>query len=313
MPRIEYVPRRFSAGSQDLIVTADAICREYAAQGLDLTLRQLYYQFVARGLLLNKQTEYKRLGSVVNDARLAGLMDWNHVVDRLRDVEGAYAGYDSPADLIRGLWRRYIVNLWEGQPTRVEAWVEKDALSGVLSRATGASRVPYFACRGYVSQSALWRAAQRIEGYLDDDTVENVVILHLGDHDPSGIDMTRDITTRMLYTFLRGDGYDEDRVEVRRIALNMDQVTAYNPPPNPAKLTDSRVGGYLARFGSESWELDALNPTVLVDLISSQIDEMIDQEKWEEREAVETEGEEVLRRFEDRYDEIVAFLDGEKS
>ena len=312
MSRIEYIPRNFSAKSLEIITVADGICREYAEQGLDLTLRQLYYQFVARGLLANKQTEYKRLGSLVNDARLAGLMDWDHLVDRLRDVEGwAFSGYDDPRELIEGLSSRYVVNLWEGQPSRVEAWVEKDALSGVLERASGTNRIPYFACRGYVSQSALWRAAQRIEGYLDEPGVEQVVVLHLGDHDPSGIDMTRDIQSRVLYTFLRGDGYDEDRVEIRRIALNMDQVQTYNPPPNPAKLTDSRVGGYLARYGGSSWELDALNPTVLVDLVRSHIAAEVDPTLWAERQAKEREGERYLQLVERRWDDVVAYLGGQ--
>lgn len=72
MPRIQYVARDFSAKSLEVIRTADEICRTYSDQGYDLTLRQLYYQFVARGLLANQQSEYKRLGAIVNDARQWG-------------------------------------------------------------------------------------------------------------------------------------------------------------------------------------------------------------------------------------------------
>src|ERR1044072_5302001 len=88
MPKIAYVPRRFSAASLDVIETAEGICDDYAAQGYDLTLRQLYYQFVARDLSPNTQQEYKRLGAIINDARLAGLIDWDHLVDRTRNLRG---------------------------------------------------------------------------------------------------------------------------------------------------------------------------------------------------------------------------------
>lgn len=86
------------------------------------------------------------------------------------------------------------------------------------------------------------------------DHRERRVILHLGDHDPSGIDMTRDISDRL-------ELFGAD-VEVKRIALNWDQIDEFTPPPNPAKLSDSRAGAYIAEYGDESWELDALEPTL---------------------------------------------------
>jgi len=113
-----------------------------------------------------------------------------------------------------------------------------------------------------------------------------VVVLHLGDHDPSGIDMTRDIRDR-LDLFLSGDGYNPDQVEVRRIALNMDQVEEYNPPPNPAKLTDSRVGGYMRKYGDESWELDALDPATLDALITEHVDGELLAGPWAARQELQ--------------------------
>lgn len=56
-------------------------------------------------------------------------------------------------------------------------------------------------------------------------------------------------------------------VEVRRLALNMEQVRKYDPPPNPAKVTDSRFAAYCDQFGDESWELDALSPKVVADTL----------------------------------------------
>lgn len=263
-----------------VVEQAEAIASEYRRQGYDLTLRQLYYQFVARGLIANKQQEYKRLGDILNDARLAGLFDWDYIVDRTRSHEGGDAAETDPASFLKQAASWYIQQRWTDQPYRVEVWVEKEALAGVVSRAARKYRAGHFSCRGYTSASSLYEASRRIEGLLDEPGVEGVVILHLGDHDPSGIDMTRDIEDR-LNEFLIGDFYDHRLVEVRRIALNMDQVQQYNPPPNPAKFTDSRVGPYVSRFGYESWELDALDPATLDALISQHIEGLIEPEPWE--------------------------------
>jgi hypothetical protein len=305
-PCIAYTEQKLGAASLAVVDQANAICRDYRRQGFDLTLRQLYYQFVATGLIPNRDTEYKRLGSIINDARMAGLLDWDYIVDRTRNVAGGDGWMTDPAEVIEpGV---YSMALWQGQPNRVEAWVEKDALVGILERAASDLRLPYFACRGYTSQSEAWRAAQRIEGYLDEDGVDRVVILHLGDHDPSGIDMTRDITDR-LTLFLDGDGYDSSQLWIHRLALNMDQVEQYGPPPNPAKITDSRAGRYIARYGRESWELDALNPTILSALVRDNALELVDLDLWHERQEEEREGRKVLTGIKTRYVEIAKYLE----
>jgi hypothetical protein len=301
---IAYVPKSFSDAHMAIIERANEIAESYERQGFGLTLRQLYYQFVARGLIANKDTEYKRLGSIVNDARLAGLIDWDHITDRTRAARGGDGGDTAPEQVIDP--DMYAMALWEGQPRRVEVWVEKDALVDIVGQAAGSLRVSYFSCRGYTSASGLWEAARRIEGYFDEGA-EDVTILHLGDHDPSGIDMTRDITDR-LRLFLDGDGYDPELLEIDRIALNIDQVRRYNPPPNPAKITDSRATGYIRIHGRESWELDALEPTVLRDLIQSNLRPLIDPVRWQERAGLEREGRATLRAVREHYDEVLAFL-----
>jgi len=304
MPLIQYREVNFRPAALAIIDMANTIAMSYARGGDSLTLRQLYYQFVARDLIPNRDTEYKRLGSIINDARYAGLFDWSLITDRTRNVRGG-DGHDSdPASVVADL--SFYAALWQGQTERVEVWVEKDALVDVVGRAAGRYRTPYFSCRGYTSASEVWAAAQRIEGYFDDGA-EHVTILHLGDHDPSGIDMTRDISER-LWLFLEGDGYSSGALEVNRIALNMPQVETYSPPPNPAKITDSRARRYIARFGRESWELDALEPTVLRQLIIDNIRPLIDFEKWDERLAFEREASATLEAFSSHYDELHEFL-----
>jgi hypothetical protein len=269
-----------------LIEQANSIIAEYDALGFDLTLRQLYYQFVSRDIIPNKVTEYKRLGSVINDARLAGLVDWDSITDRTRNLRGVNT-WRSPSDIVRACAEQFKINLWEDQDYRVEVWIEKDALVGVIAGVCEEHRVDYFSCRGYTSQSEMHAAAMRLARYRR--MGKTPVILHLGDHDPSGMDMTRDIEDR-LTMFMGGP-------ELERLALNMDQIEQFNPPPNPAKETDSRCAGYMAQFGGESWELDALEPTLLAGLIGEAIEKFKDPDRWEAKEEEEAEHRKTLERI----------------
>lgn len=268
--KICYKPKRFIPAHRDMINKANAIIEEYAAQGFELTLRQLYYQFVSRDLLPNTLQSYKALGSILNDARLAGLVDWEAIVDRTRFVR-SQAHWDDPAQIVRACANQFRVDMWQEQPNHVEVWIEKDALVGVIEGVCNDYDVPFFSCRGYTSQSELWASARRLAA-IKESKDGKCVVVHLGDHDPSGIDMTRDIRERL-------EMFGAD-VEVRRVALNMPQVEHFNPPPNPAKTTDSRASSYIREHGTESWELDALEPAEIVAIITRQIEGLRDLSRW---------------------------------
>jgi len=271
MPRIAYIDKTFRAATLELIDQANQIVREYREAGFSLTLRQLYYLMVARDLIPNSLQQYKRLGSTINNARLAGLIDWSAIEDRTRTLRGN-SHWSSPHSILQAATRSYREDTWADQPHRVEVWIEKDALVGVISGICEELDIDYFSCRGYTSASAMWRAGLRLSGYIEQNQLP--VILHFGDHDPSGIDMTRDIQDR-LSTFAEFD------VQVERVALNQDQIELYSPPPNFAKLTDSRINGYVALHGHDSWELDALDPHTIVDLIEEEVVALRDDERWE--------------------------------
>lgn len=307
MPKICYTPKNFNRSSQEKIDICNVIINEYAAQGFDLTLRQLYYQLVSRDYIPNNIREYKNLGNLVNDARLAGQIDWNRIVDRTRNLQ-RLPTWDSPADIIKSAAYSYRIDLWEGQEYQPEVWIEKNALIGVIGPVCERLRIPYFACVGYTSQSEMWSAAQRLRSYI---TVDNriPVIFHLGDHDPSGIDMTRDIQER-LDLFIGTDmAMRRSRfsgVQIERLALNIDQINQYNPPPNPAKLTDSRSTVYIRDFGYESWELDALDPATISNLIETAVLRYRNEDTWYENRKIEDNNKILLDKTAKLWDSDIA-------
>lgn len=263
----QFIDRKFNITSDRKIQAANDIIAEYTAQGYTLTLRQLYYQFVSRDLIKNTMKEYKNLASIINDARLAGEIDWDCIEDRTRNLM-SIEYYENASSFLAIQARRYAEELWADQPYYCEVWVEKDALVGVVERPCNRLRVPFFAGRGYISQSEMYNAGKRFEEKIQSG--KKVVIFHLGDHDPSGIDMTRDNIDRLTLF----SGYP---IDVRRLALNRDQISQYRPPPNPAKITDTRAKDYIRNFGDSSWELDALDPGVIDAIVSAHIEGLIDK------------------------------------
>ena len=256
----KFLEKKFSWETEIVIDQAEDIIREYKESGMTLTLRQLYYQFVSRDLLPNKQKEYARLGRILSDARMTGLIDWDAIEDRTRNIRRVQT-FTDPGDIIETCAYSFKLDHWKNQAYYIEVWIEKEALIGVIDTICRKLHVGWFACKGYVSKSEMYASAKRMNYYRSKG--KHPIIIHLGDHDPSGIDMTRDITKQ--------HSVFEGAFTVKRIALNMDQIEQYNPPPNPTKMTDSRSSDYVSNFGMSCWELDALEPKIMQNLVEKEV------------------------------------------
>ena len=255
---------RLGEANKTRLQTINAILEEYRADGYVLTLRQLYYQLVARGVIENAISEYRRLSVILKKGRIAGIVDWSSIEDRVRKPKIPYYVADVE-DAIRDTVEQYRLDRMKGQDHKLEIWVEKDALSNVLSRVTSKYHLRLMVNRGYSSATAMYEASRRLD---NGDT-----ILYFGDHDPSGLDMLRDIKERLeeFHTF----------VDVVPVALTMAQIKKFNPPPNPAKVSDPRATWYIDNFGDTSWELDALPPQELIRLAEMHVERRVDMDLWQ--------------------------------
>ena len=281
---------------EQIIETATAIAEEYRDRhSLTLTLRQLYYQFVARGLLPNGQQVYKRLGAILSKARLDGSFEISHLEDRSRrvgltDSDKIRTVSDGKARVAEALasmpyWLRY--GRWYGQPKKVFVWVEKEALSGVLEGVCSELGVGLFPCKGYPSISALadWvrttsatlerrydLGLSREDQQLNCDFVgwDTARIIYLGDHDPDGLQIPTS-AAETIRSIMEGEGLQFD-FELERVALTVEQIEQHDPPPMPAKMSSSRFQGYFEATGlQDAWELDALDPPILQRLVRDSV------------------------------------------
>jgi hypothetical protein len=310
-----FIEKKFAPLALRMIELSNQILEEYEAMGFTLTLRQLYYQFISRNLFPPERTwrwtgskwirdpngtpnadpNYKWLGGILTDGRIAGLVDWDRLEDRNRTTV-TVNHWSSPGSIVRAAADQYRIDKWERQDVHIEVMVEKDALSGILDPVCRELDIGLTANKGYSSSSAMYEIGQRLQGKHDGDGKE-VCLIYLGDHDPSGIDMTRDVDDRLsLYSEL-GEG----QIEVVRLALNYDQVQLWQPPENPAKMTDARAKDYVKKFGMSSWELDAVNPADLAAIIRREVEARRDDDLWAEAVAEEEEQRAALLKFADGY------------
>lgn len=247
-----------------------SILKEYKEQGYILTLRQLYYQLVSRDIIPNQTREYNILSKIVTKGRMCGVIDWDSIEDRVRVPQIPYF-VSGVENAINDTIKQYRLNRQEDQDNYIEVWVEKDALSGILSRVTRRFHIRLMVNRGYSSTSAMYGAFCRFRNAMDNEG-QDVKVLYLGDHDPSGLDMVNDIVSRLNDFGIENYG----DLQLNHIALTYNQIEQYNPPPNPIKFTDPRAGWYSSQFGETSWELDALTPQILTNLLEDEINDRID-------------------------------------
>ena len=279
--------------------TINAILEEYKNQGLRLTLRQLYYQMVARDIIPNSMAEYKKVGNLTTKGRMGGLIDWDSIEDRLRRPRLPYWSVDVE-DSLEDTARTYRVNRQKGQDWNVEVWLEKEALSAIVGRVTSKYHVRLMVNRGYSSCTAMRDAHQRFQRH------DNNVILYMGDHDPSGLDMIRDVDDRVGEFNAKQNGYD---LKVKHIALTMDQIEVLKPPPNFAKVTDSRAQEYINEYGTDSWEIDAIEPQVLSDTVENHIKDWIDVDLYDQQVAIEKEDQKNVQKIADNYSMVLDYLE----
>ncbi len=299
--KIKFRDIRMHQRNLDQLFIINQIIEEYQKDGYILTLRQLFYQLVSRDIIPNKQTEYQKLSKLLKEGRMAGIVDWNAIEDRLR-VPYSPAAFDSPSDVLNAAINQYELPRQEGQNIYIEVWVEKDALSGVLKRVTRKYHVPIMVNRGYSSVSAMYDSFMRFVNNAAYKQKE-AKILYLGDYDPSGLDMVRDIKERIVEFqegYNDGSWVEEMKFTVEPIALTRNQIDEFNPPPNPAKIKDPRAKKYLNQHGLYSWEVDALRPEVLNELLTNAILENIDIEKYNrivEKESIDKEKLQSLTKY----------------
>jgi hypothetical protein len=282
------------------------------AKGEKLTLRQIYYKLVVLKAFENTVNNYKTLSSRLVLAREKGDVDDRRIEDRARQVRGGDWSFRLPEDYyedhetaFRDCWKDYSRPFWLDQPHYVEVFIEKDSLSSPVSSAANEYNVVTCVNRGYASYSYINEAVKRINRaiFIDSDNPRTPHILYLGDHDPSGNDMVRDLEAR-----LRKYGLEcpEDFQIVEKIGVTQSQIQELNLPTIPIskikQKSDKRSKKFMDEFGKETVELDVFDNEQLKSLVKTAIEAYIDPEIWNKhQDASEIERDTLHKRIEQHF------------
>ena len=247
-----------------------------------ITGRGVGYKLFTAGLIPSMaRNEMQRVYRLLKEAREEGHIAWDWIVDETRAIERV-STWDNPADYARCVAQSYRREFWNQQPHRVQVWSEKGTVRGVLAPVLDHYAVGFLPVHGFSSATAAHDLAE-------DDDGRDLIVLYVGDLDPSGMYMSEeDLPAR----FAR---YDGTHIKLRRIALTSRQTTVLPSFPASDKRKDPRYSWFVRNYGHRCWELDAMDPNNLRNCVKREIVKLIEPAAWKRCEAVNKAEQESLR------------------
>lgn len=245
------------------------LAAEILAETHPMTVRQVYYQLVSRQAIKNSRSAYGAVCTALRDARLDGTIPWEHIEDRLRRPR-CVSMWDDLVDFGKAVRRSYRRDVWNTQPGVLEAWLEKDALSGIFEEVLEPYGVTLNVGRGYDGWSSIHEAAERYGAGDGSDGGPLVKVIYFGDHDPSGEDMLRSLRERLADL--------GSRPAIERVAILREDIERHNLPPDFAKKSDTRAKAFIETHGDQAVELDALPVTVLRQRLKDAVEARMDMD-----------------------------------
>jgi hypothetical protein len=256
--------------------------RTIAEAAQPITGRGVGYKLFIAGLNPSMRTaDMQRVYRLLKEAREQAIIPWEWIVDESRKLE-IISAWDNPEQYARCVINSYRRDYWNQQPVRVEVWSEKGTIRGVLQPTLDAYGVGFRVMHGFGSATEIYNIAQDSDG-------RPLIVLYVGDWDPSGLCMSeQDLPARL-------ERYEGRHVELKRIALVRSQLAGLPSFPAADKKKDPRYGWFIKNYGQTCWELDALDPNDLRACVDTAIMENIDPEAWERCKVVERAEQESLQ------------------
>ena len=276
-----YTDIQLSDEESDTLASIELLIEEYNDHGITLSPRQIYYQFVERGLVPNETEWCRHVEQVVATGRMLGRLDWDHIADRPLAVR-AHHQFADPLDALTQLVENYAASLWDEQRWKIEVWVEKDAMVSVVGPLCYEYHIPFYTCAEIVSLSEQRRAGDRARRIRNRN--EKALMIHFGDYNE---EMYARAERNMQRTLRFSGGAP---IEMRRIALTWDQVEEFKLPVDPR--SDRHNVNY---------EIEALDPVILDRNFRELVSDLIDEDAWDRALQCEAQGRREVEAMIDCY------------
>ncbi len=247
-----------------------------------ITGRGIGYKLFTLGLIPSMaRSEMQRVYRLLKEAREEGIILWEWIVDETRELERVSTWAD-PAAYARVVARSYRRDFWNQQPVRCEVWSEKGTVRGLLGPVLDRYAVGFRVMHGFSGATTIHDVAEDTDG-------RDLIVLYVGDFDPSGMYMSEeDLPNRLVK-------YDGDHVTLKRIALTPAHVRGLPSFPAADKEKDTRYQWFCANYGNRCWELDAMDPNDLRECVEKEIKKLIEPVAWRRCEIVNKVEQESLR------------------
>ncbi len=255
-----------------------------------ITVRGAFYRAVSSGAYPNTDEAYYRQASnIVLKLRRGGLIPYDWVPDstRLRLKSSSWSGLEDFGDTVRDCYRK---DFWAGQSGYIEFIVEKDAMAGVLRPVTDEFDVHLNVIRGNSSETFVWTLAEALK-----DIEKPISLYYLGDHDPNGLDIERDLQTR-LRGFLGTKEFTWQRLGITGDDFKREDLLGFPVRPSGSKSWRRRTGDYIEQHGDRCVEIDAIPPAEIRQRLRDTIEGHIDQGAWERLRVVERAERETINK-----------------
>jgi hypothetical protein len=227
------------------------------------------------------RNEMQKVYRLLKEAREEGIVPWEWIVDETRSLERT-STWDDPEQYARSVARSYRRDFWNQQPHRVEVWSEKGTIRGVLQPVLDEYAVGFRVMHGFTSATSVYEAAQ-------DDDGRDLIVLYVGDYDPSGMFMSEEDLPKRL------SEYDGDHITLKRIALTRDQLRGLPSFNASEKKKDPRYKWFIMNHSRSCWELDAMDPNDLRDCVKAAIEDLIEPIAWQRCDMVNKAEQESLK------------------
>ena len=259
-------------------IIIDAIEKVLDSIDGSVSTRQMYYQLISIGVIPPNDSGYNKIQRLLVEMRRSGVISSNRICDRTRSKHqrSSWGGLN---DILLSAKISYRRDYWGDQDTAVFIAVEKQALEGVFSEVCDDYGVGLFVLRGYPSYSLLYDWAEEIKELNQDG--KDVMIYYFGDFDASGVHIDESVAGQILefgaeFTF-------------ERVGVLPEDIKNFNLMTLPVKRTDSRAKLFIAKYGGQCVELDALPPNELKRRIRGVIQDNINVKRWERIGQIEKE------------------------
>jgi 5S rRNA maturation endonuclease (ribonuclease M5) len=262
-------PTKYQPKTLKLIGLVRKLITKY--KGRKLTLRQIFYQLVAKRIIPNNLRAYKNLSYLIAKARKNEDLPWDVMRNHTRFIikENSWPNYKDFTKKIEKIYRK---SKLANQRNYIEIWIEKDSLREWFEPITKEFDIPLIICRGYPSITTLYEASKRLK-----EIQKPIHILYFGDFDPSGEDIFRAIKERLIKDFK----INPKKLHIKKVALTLKDVKQYKLPPAPTKATDSRSRKFIKKFGNFAVELEALPVRVLEQKIKRSIKSLLNWKQFQ--------------------------------